>query len=138
MNRSRIALLALVVVAGALLGGLWLGRSGRAELERARSTAELQLDIERARVSILHGRLELVGSNFGDASKQFDRARGPLQSARDRLTAANRDADATRVDAALNAITEAQQLALALKQEADAKASEALQGLDAITPPAAR
>lgn len=132
MTKSRIALLAVVIVAGALLGGLLLGRSGRGELETARSTAELQLDIERARVSILHGRLELVGSNFGNASQQFDRARTPLQSAQQRLTAANRDADAAKVSAALAAIAEAQQLALALKQEADAKANEALTGLDGI------
>lgn len=132
MNRSRIALLAVVIVAVALLGGLLLGRSGRGEMEQARRAAELGLDIERARVSILHGRLELFGSNFGAASQQFDRARAPLQSAHERLTAVNRDADAAHVAAALTAITEAQQLALGLKQEADLKASEALKGLDAI------
>ena len=132
MNKSRIGLLAVVIVAVALLGGLMLGRSGRSELEQQRRTAQLGLDLERARVSILHGRLELFGSNFGAASQQFDRARGPLQSAQESLTAGDRDADAARVSAALTAITEAQQLALALKQEADAKATEALKGLDGI------
>lgn len=132
MNRSRLALLAIVIVVGALLGGLLWGRSGRGELEQARRSAELGLDLERARVSILHGRLELFGSNFGAASQQFDRARTPLQSAHQRLTDDDRDADAALVGAALTAITEAQQLALALKQEADAKASEALKGIDAI------
>lgn len=132
MNRSRITLFAIIVVAGALLGGLMMGRSGRGELEQARRSAELGLDLERARVSILHGRLELFGSNFGAASQQFDRARSPLQSAQQRLTDDDRDADAALVAAALNALAEAQQLALALDQQADAKATEALKGIEAI------
>ena len=138
MNRSRIALIAIVVVAGFFLGGILLGRAGRGTLQQAHTQAELALDLERARVSILHGRLELFGSNFGSASQQFDRARGPLQSAHARLNAADRAADAGRVQAALTAITEAQQLALALNREADAKATEALSGLDAIIPSSAQ
>jgi hypothetical protein len=138
MNRSRIALIAIVAVAGSLLGGIMLGRAGRGMLEQSHTQAELALDLERARVSILHGRLELFGSNFGSASQQFDRARGPLQSAHSRLNAADRADDAARVQAALTAITEAQQLALALNRDADAKATEALRGLDAIIPSSAQ
>ena len=137
MNRSRIALIAIVAVAGSLLGGIMLGRAGRGMLEQSHTQAELALDLERARVSILHGRLELLGSNFGSANKHFDHARGPLQSAHARLNAADRTDDAARVQAALTAITEAQQLALALNREADAKATEALRGLDAIIPSSA-
>jgi hypothetical protein len=137
MNRSRTALIALMFVIGAFLGGWLVGRSGRGALEEGRNRAELQHALEQARVAILHGRLELTGRNFGNASQQFDRARTPLQSAKERLTGDGRDADAARVDAAVAAITQAQQLALALNQEAEAKASEALKALDGITfPPA--
>jgi hypothetical protein len=132
MNKSRLALIALVIVVVAFLGGLLLGRSGRTELVQARDQAELRLDIERARVSLLHGRLELFGSNFGNASQQFDRARGPLTAARDRLNGSGRSAEAAQVDRAVALLTEAQQLSLALNQEADVKAGQALQALDGI------
>ena len=132
MNRSRIALVALMVVIGAFLGGWLIGRSGRGALEESRSHAELNMYLEQARVAILHGRLELFGSNFGDASRQFDRARQPLQSVKERLAADGRDGDVTRVDTALLAITQAQQLALAVNHEADAKATEALRALDGL------
>jgi hypothetical protein len=132
MNRSRIVLIAIVAVAGSLLAGIILGRMGRGTLEQSHTQAELALDLERARVAILHARLELFGSNFGSASQHLDRARAPLQSALNRLNASDRDADAGRVQAALTAITEGQQLALAVNRDADAKATEALRGLDAI------
>ena len=44
----------------------------------------------------------------------------------------DRAADATRVDTALSAITQAQQLVLALNRDADAKATEALRALDGL------
>ncbi|MEX2270928.1 MAG: hypothetical protein WD690_05630 [Vicinamibacterales bacterium] len=136
MNRNRLALIALIVVVVAFLGGLLLGRSGRPAVEQARDQAELQLDLERARVSILHGRLELFGSNFGNASQQFDRARAPLAAARDRLNAIGRTSEAGQIDRALNAITEAQQLSLAQDRQADAKATEALRELENLGAPA--
>lgn len=132
MNRSRLALVALVVVVVAFLGGLFLGRSGRGETEQARTQAELQVAINRARVSMLHARLEIVSSNFGQASQQLDAARGPLESARDRLNAANRADEAGRVSAALTAAAEAQTMSLALDRNADAKINDALRALDGI------
>ncbi|MDQ3069164.1 MAG: hypothetical protein M3R55_05485 [Acidobacteriota bacterium] len=132
MTQSRLGLVALVLVIVAFLGGLFMGRSGRAETDKARTQAELQVDLNRARVAMLHGRLEIVSSNFGQASQQFDAARAPLEAARDRLNAANRSAEAGRIDAALVAASEAQKLALALNREADAKVAEALRLLDGI------
>ncbi len=132
MNRSRLALVALVVVVVAFLGGLFLGRSGRSEMETARNHAELGVELYTARVAMLHARLEIISSNFGQASQQLDAARAPLEAARDRLNAANRAAEAGRVSGALTAATEAQQLSLALNRDADGKISEALSALDGI------
>lgn len=132
MTKSRLALIGVVVVAGLFLAGLLLGGSGRSDAERARDEAQLQLNLEKARVSILHARLELVSVNFGEASKQFDAALVPLRAARDRLNAVGRNAEAGRVDAAINALGEAQRLALALDRNADAKATDALRGIQGI------
>lgn len=132
MNNTRLTLLSIVLIVGAFLGGLVIGTRGRAPAESARDQAELRLNVERARTAILHGRLELFSSNFGGASRQFDAARAPLEAARVELTESGR-ADATgRIDAALAALGEAQQMALALDRQADAKAVEALQGLEGI------
>jgi hypothetical protein len=132
MNRSRLALVALVVLIAAFLGGLFMGRSGRGETEQARAQAELQVALNQARVSMLHARLEIVSSNFGQASQQLNAARVPLESARDRLNAANRAAEAGRVGMALTAASEAQTLALALNRDADSRISDALRALDGI------
>jgi hypothetical protein len=133
MNKnSRLSLVALVVIVVAFLGGLFLGRSGRSELERAKTQAELQTELNRARVSMLHARLEIVSSNFGQASQQLDAARAPLEALRDQLNAMGRNPDAGRVTAALNAAAEAQTLSLALNRDADGKINEALLALDGI------
>ena len=132
MNKSRLALTAIVVVAGAFLAGLWLGGSGQTAAEQGRDQAELRLHLERARVSMLHGRLELVSNNFGEASRQFDSARAPLEAARNDLNEDGRGDDARRVDAALAALVQAQQLALALDRNADTKITEALRGIQGI------
>lgn len=132
MNKSRLTLLGIVLIVGAFLGGLVIGTRGRAPAERARDQAELRLNVERARTAILHGRLELFSMNFGGASRQFDAARAPLEAARVQLTEAGRADESVRLDAALAALVEAQQLSLALNREADAKAVEALRGLEGI------
>ena len=132
MNKSRLALIGVVVVAGLFLAGLLIGGSGKSAAERARDDAQLQLNLERARVSILHGRLALFSVNFGEASQRFDGARAPLQAARERLNAIGRNADAGRVDSAINAIGEAQKLALALDRNADTKAADALREIQGI------
>lgn len=132
MTKSRLALIGVAVAASLFLGGLLLGGSGRTAAERDRDQAQLQLNLERARVSILHGRLALVGLNFGEASRQFDASRTPLQAARDSLNAVGRNEEAGRVDAAIRTLAEAQQLALALDRGADAKATEALGAIQGI------
>lgn len=132
MNKGRIALIGVVVVAVAFLAGLVSGTLGRSAAERERDQAELRVNVERARVAILHGRLELFSMNFGGASKQFDAARGPVEAVRERLNRAGRADEAARLDTALGALVEAQQMSLALNREADAKAVEALRGLEGI------
>lgn len=131
-NQSRLSLVALVVVVVAFLGGLFLGRSGRSDLEQAKTQAELQSELNQARVSMLHARLEIVSSNFGEASQQLDAARAPLEALRDQLNAIGRNADAGHVTTALNIAAEAQTLSLALNRDADGKISEALRTLDSI------
>lgn len=132
MNKSRLALIGVIVVAGLFLAGLLVGGSGKSAAERERDAAQLQLNLEKARVSILQGRLALFSVNFGEASQQFDGARAPLQTARDRLNAMGQNAEAGRIDAAINAIGDAQKLALALDRNADAKATEALRSIQGI------
>lgn len=132
MDKTRLTLLSIVLIVGAFLGGYVIGTTGKAPAERARDQAELRVEIERARVAILHGRLELFSMNFGGASQQFDAARVPLEAAREKLNSAGRGGDVARLDAAMAALVEAQQLSLALNREADAKAVEALRGLEGI------
>lgn len=137
MNKSRLALIALAVVAGAFLAGLLSGGSGRTAAEHARDEAEVQLHLERARVAILNGRIAIFNSNFGEASQHFGGARTPVQATRDRLNAMGRTADAGRLESALALLAEAQKLALALNRDADQKATEALHAL-VVNPSAAR
>lgn len=132
MSRSRLALVALIVLVVVFLGGLFLGRSGRGELEQARTQAELQNELNRARVSMLHARLEIVNSNFGQASQHLNAAREPLQSLQDRLNAMGRNADAGHVATALSAAAEAQTLALALNRDADSRIATALDALNGV------
>lgn len=132
MNKGRLAVIGVVAVAVAFLGGLVSGTMGRSAVERERDQAELRVNVERGRVAILHGRLELFSMNFGGATRQFDAARGPLEAAREKLNSAGRSDKATRLDTALRALVEAQQMSLALNREADAKAVEALRGLEGI------
>ena len=132
MDKTRLTLLSIVLIVGAFLGGYVIGTKGKAPAERARDQAELRVNVERARVAILHGRLELFSSNFGGASQQFDAARAPLEAARVELTEAGRGDETGRLDAVLAALGEAQQMALALDRQSDAKAVEALRGLEGI------
>ena len=134
-NKSRLSLVALVVVVVAFLGGLFLGRSGRSEVEAARNQAELLLDLQTGRARLLDARVAIYNVNFGEASRHIERAKGVLVRGRDTLNASNRTADAGHIDRVLVAIDEAQRMVGALDQSANTKLAEALDAFKELSLP---
>jgi hypothetical protein len=129
----RTAKLVLGVSVGMLVafGAGWLiGSAGRVASERAVQTAELRSDLLQARGWVLAARVDLYNVNFGDASGHLEDAKGSLRRVAARFKTAARTADATRTDAALAQLEEAQQMAGRLDQGANARAAAAAQAID--------
>jgi hypothetical protein len=127
MSRGKIVLYVILALIVAFGVGYGWGSSGRSPIEHALDQSRLQLDLAEARGHLLDARVSLFNVNFGDASKQFEEAKTPLGSVRDRLQKdGDRDA-AAKIGTALDQIAEAQKLAGKLDQTANAKAGEALE-----------
>ena len=118
--------IALIVCLG--LGFGW-GASGRSEVRTALDDAKQQLDLAEARGQLLEGRVSLYNNNFGDASRHFEDSKAPLRRVKDRYQDARRSDAASRIDAALGHVEEAQRLSGKLDPSANAKASEALDAI---------
>lgn len=130
MNRTmKIALTAAglaIVLLG--VGYLW-GAAGRFTLQSALDDARQQLDLAEARGQILDGRVSLYNMNFGEASRHFEEAKGPLRRVRQRHADAGRTDAVRSMSAALEHLDEAQRLAGKLEQGANTKAGEALEAI---------
>jgi hypothetical protein len=131
ISRGKLFLgvvIALVVCFGL---GFAYGTSGRGALESTVDDVKQQLDLAEARGEILDGRVSLYNNNFGDASRHFETAKGPLQRVKQRYQdESKRDAVAS-IDSAMTLIDEAQRMAGKLDPAANNKAGQALDAIKA-------
>jgi hypothetical protein len=130
--KTKLVLGVFVALLVALLAGWLWGASGKWDLDRALQVSELRTDLLQARSSVLVARLDVYSVNFGDASRHLEDARGLLRRAGERLKSLGRPDDVKRLDLALVRIDEAQRLAGQLDQEANSRAAEAAQTIDAV------
>src|SRR3954467_11845672 len=125
MRAPKLILAAVVVLLVALgLGFAW-GASGRLTAERTLDETKQQLDLAEARGRILEARVSLYNVNFGDAQRQLEDARKPLQRMRERYLAESRRDAADAIAAADPHVQEAQRLAAKLDPAANNQANEA-------------
>lgn len=120
------AFVGLLVTLG--LGFAW-GASGRMAIQTELAEARQHLDLADARAQILDARVSLYNNNFGDASRHFEDAKGPLRRVKDRYQDRRRSDAAASIDAALGHVEEAQRLAGKLDLSANGKAGEALDAI---------
>ena len=133
MSRAKMALTVLVVILLAFgLGFAW-GTSGRMTSQHALDDVKQQLDLAEARGRIFEARVSLYNVNFGDAQRQLDDAKPPLQRARDRYQSNGKREAAQSLTTALEHVQEAQRLASRLDQNANSRANEALNAIKVAT-----
>jgi hypothetical protein len=128
----RLVLGALVGMVIALGAGFVWGSSGQSVLNRAVQEAELRSDLFEARSAVLAARVDLYNINFGNASRNLENAKGVLGRVSERLTNADRDQDAKRLEPAMAELTEAQALAGRFDPSANARAGNAAQTIDEV------
>ncbi|PYR72557.1 MAG: hypothetical protein DMF86_23240 [Acidobacteria bacterium] len=133
MTRGKLVLSVVVLLIVAVgLGFAW-GASGRVTSEHALDDVKQQLDLAESRGHILEARVSLFNVNFGDAQRQLDDAKAPLQRARDRYQAGGKREAAQALTTALEHLQEAQRLAGRLDQNANNQANEALNAIKAAS-----
>jgi hypothetical protein len=133
MRLPKLVLVAFVVLVVAIgLGFAW-GASGRVSAQRALTDMKQQLDLAEARGRILEARVSLYNVNFGDAQRQLEDAKAPLERARDRYQQDGKRDSAEGLSAALAHLQEAQRLAARLDQNANTRANEALKAVQVAT-----
>lgn len=133
MTRGRIALIGLatlIIVLG--LGYAW-GSSGRGIVQTALEESRQRLDLAEARGALLDARVALYNNNFGEASRRFEDAKGPLRRVKDRMQDAGESRSASGIDAALRLVNEGQIMAGKLDPSANARAGEALEAIRVAT-----
>lgn len=111
--------------------GFAYGASGRGELQSTVDDIKQQLDLAEARGEILDGRVSLYNNNFGDASRHFEAAKGPLQRVKQRYQDDSKREAATSIDTAATLVDEAQRMAGKLDPAANNKAGQALDAIKA-------
>jgi hypothetical protein len=130
-NIKALASIVAVVVLAALVS-FFYGRSGASVDREALEAARLRLQLVEARAQVLDGRVSLYLVNFGDASRHFAFAKGPLAPARATLAARGRNELAATLDRAGKEIDGAQDLATRLNQDANSRAAEAARLLNDV------
>lgn len=133
MSRPRQILIAAFVLIVTLGIGFTWGASGRFEIQNTLDDIRQQLDLAQARSEILEARVSLYNVNFGEAGRHFEQARAPLRRARQRYQDLGNNPAAGSISAAIAHVEEAQRLAGALDQAANAKANEALEAIRVAT-----
>lgn len=133
MRLGRLALIGFVILVVTLgLGFAW-GAAGRRAAEHALEETKQQIDLAEARGRILEARVSLYNVNFGDAQRQLEDAKGPLNRVLEGYQAAGRRDAAEGIRAAIAHVQEAQRLAGKLDQSANTQANEALNAIKAAT-----
>lgn len=132
-TRGKLILSAFVVLILCLgLGFAW-GASGRMALQTLLDETKQHLDLAEARGQILEARVSLYNNNFGDASRHFEDAKGPLRRVKARYQDVRRGDAASMIDAALSHVEEGQRLSGKLDPSANSKAGEALDAIKVAT-----
>jgi len=132
MTLGRKALVVLVVMVVILGVGYGWGASGRGALQTLADESRRGLDLAEARGAILEGRVSLYNNNFGDASRQFEQSKEPLQRLKARYQDAGERDAAAGVDTALRHVEDAQRLAAKLDAAAQNAAGQAMEALKTI------
>jgi hypothetical protein len=133
MRLPKLVLAAAVVLIVAIGFGFAWGSSGRVTAQRALTDTKQQLDLAEARGRILEARVSLYNVNFGDAQRQLEDAKPPIERARDRYQQDGKRDAAEGLSAALAHVQEAQRLAAKLDQNANSRANEALKAIQVAT-----
>ena len=121
---AKLAIGAAVVMA--LVAGAWLyGRSSTAPDRAAADTMRLRAMLLESRTQVLDAQLSLHSANFGNAAQHLEYAKPPLAAATSALREDDQDELATKVDAALQQVMTARDLAAKLSLDANSKAGEA-------------
>ena len=132
MTKMKIGLwISLAVVLAALAGWLY-GWSGTASLRHEVATTGLRLLLAEARMKALDARVDIYTTNFGNASRNLEYVKAPLQQARERVSGERRPELVAKIDAALQQATEAQQLASKFSQDANGRAGEVSRLIDDV------
>ncbi len=135
MNYVRIALYVLVAVLVALLAGFLWGRAGLSAVQAQLDDTKVRLDLAEGRADLLAARVDLFEVNFGRASQRLEAAKTVLTDAASRLGTGGRQDTATRVNAVLTRVQQAQQQVGRLDQSANTRLAEAIALLDQAPAP---
>src|SRR5262249_29639306 len=123
MNKTlKIVLAVFIGLVVAFLAGWLYGASGKSDLTRTATAAELRSQLLEARNAVLDARLDIYAINFGNASRHLENARSVLRGVGERFKNDGPADNAKRVEDALTRIDRAQQMSGKLDQSANAEA----------------
>jgi hypothetical protein len=131
ISRGKLVLTVFVALIVCLGAGFGWGTSGRSALQTTLDDVKLQLDLAEARGELLDGRVSLYNNNFGDASRHFENAKGPLSRLKERYQNEGKRDAAAGIHAAAGNVDEAQRLSAKLDPAANNKAGQALDAIKA-------
>jgi len=128
---AKTVLVVVAVVLVALLGGFLWGAAGKSTIDRALQRSELRNELLEAHGSVLRARVDLYNTNFGEASRHLEEARGAAGRAAQRLEGLQRPDEIKQLQSALGSIDEAQRLSGKLDLTASARAADAARAIEA-------
>jgi hypothetical protein len=131
MNLKAVAAIAALLVVAVFAGWFW-GASGKAAVTAERRAFEERAEFAEARADLLDARSSLAASNFGDAAKFLEHARGLVVDLQSRFRETGQAERAGRVEIVLAEVRDAQRLTMALDRtagDAAARAGLALAGV---------
>jgi hypothetical protein len=129
MNKTKMGLLAVLVLAVAVAGGFLWGAWGRWGLERQLRDTELRAGLAEARGALYAARVDLAELNYGKAGGSLEQARKAMQSLASRYEEAGNAGAAAAVREAATKAGEAQQSAASVDQAAAGRVADALKAL---------
>jgi hypothetical protein len=122
----KAVLVMLVALALAVLGGWIWGARGHWRAEDALARAGVGLHLANARGNMLAARVNLFEVNFGDASRNLERAKADLVTAAEGFDRMGLSDEAAAAREAASRVDNARQLAGSLDQTANTRLAEAL------------